>query len=376
MAPLVSAGGAFFLVSLRSGFQHKKLCVFASWCEKMGNEPITGKEKLIHSVQQSYGIEIANLAFMLRGFGGDCFRGETNDGHPYFLKLHDPVNNQMMAASSRAFYLPLMYQLYNRDILPDIPHPIPTLDGALSLKIDANELVITNFIAGELVGFGELPNSVLTQLAEQVGILHRSIADLEFKYPFEDHFEIVFEKELVQSFNTMAALPATATAGQILLRESILPHKDQVITYLIRLKELQSYAQTAGKAKVVCHTDLHGGNLITDEEGKLYILDWENALIAPPEHDLFFFVGEKGFWDLFWPNYIRQFSSASIDPDILRFYFYRRGLEDIADFIFRILRREDDPEKDRQEVKWMLECVTGLAEVEKTIKEIQSTLLT
>jgi thiamine kinase-like enzyme len=45
----------------------------------------------------------------------------------------------------------------------------------------------------------------------------------------------------------------------------------------------------------VCHTDLHGENLMVDDRGNLYILDWETAMIAPPEHDLFFFAGYDSF---------------------------------------------------------------------------------
>jgi len=337
----------------------------------MENQPKISKNKLIFTVQQGYGLEIENIVFLLRGFGGDCYRAESLTGINYFLKLHDPAANQMMAASSRAFYLPLMHQLSVKRILPDIPCPLQTLEGALSLKIGENELVVTNFIEGELVGFGELPEAILICLAEKIGILHGSSANLEFEQPFIDQFEIVFERDLVQSFDTLSRLPKNATPGQKSLQEIILPRKAQIIADLERLKELQTYTRNTRKPKVVCHTDLHGGNLMTDRQGVLYILDWENALIAPPEHDLFFFAGERGFWDLFWPHYTRHFPAASIDPGLLRFYFYRRALEDITDFIFRILRRENSPERDQQELDWMVGCLEGMPQIEGTVAAIR-----
>ena len=55
-------------------------------------------------------------------------------------------------------------------ILPHIPHPVLTREGAFSLQIDSCELVITNFIEGQVVGFGALPEPVLACLAEMVGI--------------------------------------------------------------------------------------------------------------------------------------------------------------------------------------------------------------
>jgi spectinomycin phosphotransferase len=104
---------------------------------------------------------------------------------------------------------------------------------------------------------------------------------------------------LLESFDTLSELPGTASPAQKLVKELILPRKGQITADLEQLKALQTYARNADKRKVICHTDLHGGNLMTDERGILYILDWENALIAPPEHDLFFFAGEKNFWELF-----------------------------------------------------------------------------
>jgi len=149
----------------------------------MENEPVVDKQTMIQAILDGYGIEITNLEFLLRGFGGDCYRAESLTGVSYFLKLHDPVANQMMAASSRAFYLPLMHQLSVKRILPDIPYPLQTLEGVLSLKIGENEFVVTNFIEGELVGFGELPEAILICLAEKIAILHGSSANLEFEHP-------------------------------------------------------------------------------------------------------------------------------------------------------------------------------------------------
>ena len=328
-------------------------------------------EKFIPAIRQGYGIEIASFEFLLRGFGGDCYRVETNAGGSYFLKIHDPIINQALAASSRAFYLPLMHQLHSKEIMPHIPHPVPTRAGDLSLTVGVNELVITDFIEGELVGFDEMPKPILAQLAELVGVLHRSLAQFDFEHPFIDQFEIVFEQDLLQSFDKLAALDGNATPGQSLLRDIVLPRQDEIIASLRRLKELQAYAQKSSKPKVICHTDLHGGNLMTDRQGNLYILDWENALIAPPEHDLIFFAGEEGFREGFWPYYARQFAGASIDSGILGFYFYRRGLEDIADFIFRILRGDNGPERDQQEIKWMVGCLDGLSQIEGTLSELR-----
>jgi len=37
---------------------------------------------------------------------------------------------------------------------------------------------------------------------------------------------------------------------------------------------------------VLCHTDIGGGKLLVDDDGWLILLDWDDATVAPPEHDL------------------------------------------------------------------------------------------
>ena len=209
-----------------------------------------GTDKLLQAIQQEYGLDIINLEFLLRGFGGDCYRCEAHNGNNYFLKVHDPVNNQMMAASSRAFYLPLMAQVHAQRILPDIPHPLQTLDGAHSFRIGVNELVITNFIEGNLVGFGRLSEQILAPLAEQVGVLHNCRDQLEFERPFIDQFEIVFEQDLIDAFPRLVALEESASPGQLLLRESIFPHQRIILAALQKLQALQAIAQES------CSTEL------------------------------------------------------------------------------------------------------------------------
>ena len=58
-----------------------------------------------------------------------------------------------------------------------------------------------------------------------------------------------------------------------------------------RMKTLREEARELKEEKlpfVLCHTDIHGGNLIRGTpQGKLWLIDWENVMLAPKEADLF-----------------------------------------------------------------------------------------
>ena len=122
---------------------------------------------------------------------------------------------------------------------------------------------------------------------------------------------------------------------------------------------------------VVCHSNIHGGNLLKSNDGQLYLLDWENAMIAPPEHDLMFFAGEPGFFESFYPINSHHVTSSRINLKLLEFYFYRRALEDLADFILRINSRTGTPERDSEDLHECLGILDGLPKIEKTVAKIR-----
>jgi hypothetical protein len=109
-----------------------------------------------------------------------------------------------------------------------------------------------------------------------------------------------------------------------------------------------------------------------DDRGALYVLDWEGAWLAPPEHDLFFFAWDDRFWDLFLPRYERAFHPVRLDSATFGFYFYRRNLEDLAEWFVRILYENNSEEQDRQDLQWVAEdCISGWPYLEKTIAQIE-----
>ncbi len=91
---------------------------------------------------------------------------------------------------------------------------------------------------------------------------------------------------------------------------------------------------------VLCHYDIHAGNILVDLKGKLYIVDWDNPILAPKERDLMFIGGGiGGVWNtaeetaLFYQGY----GQTEIDPIALVYYRYERIIEDIAVYCEQLL---------------------------------------
>lgn len=334
-------------------------------------EPAVDRAALLKALQQEYGISPRELRFVPTYCYASCYALEGTSGERYFVKVYGDWAPPTFVASSLEFYLPLTHELHARGILPNIAHPIPTLGGRFCTSFGGFLLILFDFIDGTVVGHGNVTGEVLASLARMVGKLHRSAVQIELPRPLVERFDIVFDAELSRVLRELPQIAPDGRTAKRDLRDLLLRKRDQVWRYLGRLRELQARVKTADRPMVVCHTDLHGENLMMDEEGTLYILDWENAMVAPPEHDLFFFAGHDSFWEVFLPHYEREFGPARLDLDMLGFYYYRRGLEDISCWLARILDGRGSEAQDQSDLKETAECLKGLSLVEGTLAEIE-----
>jgi len=87
------------------------------------------KAALIKRVRQAYGIDVKSLTFLPEGEVAYCYVAHCANGDRYFLKLFSDSRAGRISVSRSDFYLPLTWSLYSKNILPNIPYPIRTLNG-------------------------------------------------------------------------------------------------------------------------------------------------------------------------------------------------------------------------------------------------------
>ena len=92
---------------------------------------------------------------------------------------------------------------------------------------------------------------------------------------------------------------------------------------------------------MLCHADLHAGNLLVEDNGTLHIIDWDEILLAPRERDLMYIGGGLlGNWRapedeeiLFYQGY----GPVTIDPVAMAYYRYERIITDLAIYAGELL---------------------------------------
>ncbi len=64
-----------------------------------------------------------------------------------------------------------------------------------------------------------------------------------------------------------------------------------ILDLVARTERLAQVLRARSPAQIVCHTDLHAGNILIGVDGRLYIVDWDAPIRTPKEHDLMFAGG-------------------------------------------------------------------------------------
>ena len=111
--------------------------------------------------------------------------------------------------------------------------------------------------------------------------------------------------------------------------------RQEIATLVERAADLAQDATERSLPFVLCHTDLHAGNVLLGADGELAIVDWDDPIFAPKERDLMFFgAGVGAIWDtareetLFYQGY----GPVEIDLTALAYYRYERIVADFASY--------------------------------------------
>ncbi len=302
----------------------------------MLEKPNLPDEKIITCLRDAYGLQIAEITFLPLGADVNTavYRATTTDSTSYFVKLRsgnfDTISVDVPGA------------LHDQGI-EAIAAPIPNHSAQLSTPLDVFNLILYPFIEG--VGGWDKPLSDAnwTAFGRALKAVHTVSLPpaLAARIPRENYSP--YWREQVKQFqaqveNTSFADPV-ADALAAFLKE-----KRRVVSHLIqRAEDLGAVLQHQPASHVLCHSDIHVGNLLINAAA-LYIVDWDQPIIAPKERDLMFIGGGLGGGShppeqeeaLFYAGY----GHTSIDPVALAYYRYERIVQDIAAYCQQLLSSE------------------------------------
>ena len=158
-------------------------------------------------------------------------------------------------------------------------------------------------------------------------------------------------RDLVRGFQARAEDTAFAEPVAAQLTALLRAKRAIVDELVLRAEQLAARLQTRSLEYVLCHADIHAGNILIDADGTLYIVDWDTLILAPKERDLMFFGAGI---DNVWPSareqalFYQGYGATEIDPIALAYYRFERIVEDIAAYCQQLLLTDQGGE-DRAE---------------------------
>ena len=336
-------------------------------------EPQIDQTSLIACVVAEYGVALRHLAYIPLGEASYSFVAEAGDGARYILKVLDASRLAQITAQRMTFVLPLLHELRSKALLPNVPQPVFTAAGAPVAFCGDCRLVLLDYVEGDNPDCATLhrPN-IWARLARDVAHLHLATEALELPCPEIETFEIPFETALLDGMAALAEVTADDRPGHQALASLLVPQADTVTAFLARLRELADLSRDLASSNVLCHTDIHRWNLLIDADDALTIIDWEGVKLAPAEHDLFAFNGDD--FPAFLDAYLGAGGVRDLHAETFGFYFYRRNLEDLTDYIVRILHENDDTQSAMDVGATRSECLASWPHMEASIERVREQL--
>jgi spectinomycin phosphotransferase len=284
-------------------------------------------ELIINHLKTDYGIEVSTLTFLPIGadMNASVYRAQSFDQKSYFIKLklghHHDIGVVVM-------------ELLHNSRVPLIIPPIKTLKGQLIQRIEGFTLIAFPFVKGQ-DGFScHLTDDQWIKLGHAMRQVHELHVPLSLQNKLRKEIYSPKWRDGVRSL--YVHIEGTLTGDEVALKllKFMKMNLSTIRRLVDRAEQLGQKLQDQSPKFVLCHTDIHGGNVLIDERNDaIYIVDWDEPMMAPKERDLMFIGGGVGnVWNKLHEDksFYKGYGKTEIDLTILAYYRHERIIEDIA----------------------------------------------
>lgn len=316
----------------------------------MLEKPDIQEGAIVACLQDAYGLRVRQLDFLPLGADHNtaAYRVVAGDGACYFLKLRRGVFDETSVA------LPSF--LRRQGIAPIIA-PLPTTAGQLWASLDCFKLVLYPFVEGRDAYEAVLSDRHWYDLGNALKRIHTvdlppTLLSRLRQETYSPEWRDIVRMWLGRVEDDTFDDPVAAS-----LAEFLTVKRDQILDLAGRAERLAQALQARPPQYVLCHSDIHAGNVLVGTNDAIYIVDWDNPILAPKERDLMFFGGGQGFAGhtaqeeevLFY----RGYGEAQIDPVAIAYYRYERIIEDIAVFCLQLLLTNEGGQDREQSLRYV-----------------------
>lgn len=285
-------------------------------------------QRIMSCLNANYGIAVATLTFLPLGadMNASVYKAQADDQACYFVKLKQGHHQEISTV-----IIELLHEAGIQQIIP----PVKTLQGQLTQTLEDDTLIVYPFVEGQ--------NGFTHHLTDHqwinLGIALRKVHEIDVPSSIQNQVrrEAYSPKwrEAVKALYVHIENQPIGDAIALKLLKFMKINLPAIRRLVNTAEELGQKLQGQSPKFVLCHSDIHGGNVLVDGNDKLFIVDWDDPIMAPKERDLMFIGGGvANVWNkpyeekLFYEGY----GKTEINPLILAYYRHERIVEDIAEY--------------------------------------------
>jgi spectinomycin phosphotransferase len=254
----------------------------------------------------------------------DLWRAAASDGTAYAVKLSgggtpagDLVTSHLAASG-----------------IDGVLAPLRTRAGRLAADRLGRRLTVTPWAAGEPALDADLTPGHWRAFGTLLGATHRAdvTGDLAAALPWDELSHDAIAEQVRATIARLAVPPADETADAV--RQAWWDATDRIAALSHHATLLSGALRPITHEHVVCHGDPHVGNLLVGQNGEVWLVDWDDAVLAPWERDLMFVLGGvlafAPVGDDDRTAFFAGYGDATIDPRLVAYYLCTRALDDVS----------------------------------------------
>lgn len=313
-------------------------------------KPDLKDEAIVKCLRDAYGLNVHKISFLPLGadLNTAVYRVTTSSKVDYFLKLRRGEFNE--AAVTVPKYLA---DLGLKQAIP----PLATRTGKFWTSLAPFKVILYPYVEG--------CNGMEIKLSDQQWI--------EFGATIKKFHNTDIPRAITSGVPRETFPPNGAKTVKMFLRRIedeifeepvavrmalFLKSKNSKILKLVeRAENLALLLQKQPLEYILCHADIHGWNLLIDNEGALYVVDWDTLIFAPKERDLMFIgagLGDSGRTPLEEEALFYQgYGQTNLNQDAIAYYRYARVIEDIGVYCEQIFLSDEGGEDRIQSFEYL-----------------------
>jgi spectinomycin phosphotransferase len=294
-------------------------------------------DSLRDCLRHEYGLPIDSLTFLPLGrdAGAWAYRAEAEESK-YFVKVRRELVN-------RAGLLVPRY-LADQGVR-DLVAPLPARRGELFARVGSYFVLAYDYVSDKAGLRNGMSDEQWREYGRALRHVHETIVPAELAAVLR-----------VDRFMPDGIAQLRRVEAHLARRDSLGPGQrriaefwaanDELIRQLVFEAERLGHRLAASlPPSVLCHADIHTNNVLVADDGeRIWIVDWDETMLAPRERDLMFVIGGIGprFVDarrerLFFEGY----GAVDVDLTALAYYRFNWALADIGAYGEQVFLRPD-----------------------------------